>query len=242
MTQKQESEARPRRLLRGLSRRDLLTGLTVGAVTLAAGRAVKAACSLTPYQIDGPFYPTAVQDHDWDLTHVSGRSGRAEGQVIEVTGQVRDAKCKPVPGCVIEVWQANIHGRYDHRLDEPRGRPLDPNFQGYARFATDKDGAYRFVTIIPGSYLAMGDWIRPPHIHFKAHAPFNPSVTTQMYFAGHPLNGKDLLLAPLSLEQRTSLEVAFDTIKADGTRTGNFNLTLAEGWVPPEGLVIPGRG
>ncbi len=73
------------------------------------------------------------------------------------------------------------------------------------------------------------------------HAAFNPSLTTQMYFAGHPLNDKDLLLAPLSPEQRASLEVAFDTMKADGIRTGTFNLTLAEGWVPPEGLVMPGN-
>ena len=47
-----------------------------------------------------------------------------------------------------------------------------------------------------------------------------------MYFAGHPLNGKDLLLAPLSAEHRASLEVAFDTARTDGIRTGTFNLTL----------------
>ena len=228
MTDKEETDGSRRCSARGLSRRSLLIGLTVGAATLAAGRAAKAACSLTPHQIEGPFYPVAVQDQDWDLTHVSGRSGRAEGEVIEVTGRVRDAKCQPVPDCVVEVWQANLHGRYNHPLDEPRGRPLDPNFQGYARFATDKDGAYRFVTIIPGSYLAIGDWIRPPHIHFKAHAAFNPSLTTQMYFAGHPLNDKDRLLAPLSPKQRAVLEVTFDTMRADGIRTGTFNLTLAE--------------
>ncbi len=214
---------------RGLSRRSLLAGLTAGTAVLAAGRMAEAACALTAPQVEGPFYPTVVQDHDWDLTHVSGGSGRAEGEVIEVTGQVRDAQCRPVSGCVIEVWQANIHGRYNHPRDAPRGRPLDPNFQGYARFATDDDGAYRFVTILPGSYPAMVDWIRPPHIHFKARAKFNPPLTTQMYFAGHPLNGKDLLLAPLSEKQRASLEVAFGAARADGVRTGTFNLTLAEG-------------
>ena len=73
------------------------------------------------------------------------------------------------------------------------------------------------------------------------HAAFNPSLTTQIYFAGHPLNDKDLLLTPLSSEQRASLEVAFDTMKADGISSGTFNLTLAEGRVPPEGLVMPGN-
>lgn len=225
-----------------LSRRNILTGMSAGAVLLATGRVAAAACALTPRQMDGPFYPIAVQDQDWDLTRVSGGNGRAQGEVIEVTGQVLDPNCRPLPGCVIEIWQANIHGRYSHPRDEGKGRPLDPNFQGYARLPTGKDGRYRFLTIIPGSYAAMGDWIRPPHIHFKVHAPFNPSVTTQMYFAGHPLNAKDLLLAPLSPAQRASLEVGFDAIKADGVRTGTFNLALGSGWVPPEGVVVPGRG
>ncbi len=216
-------------LARGLSRRSLLAGLTAGTAILASGRMAKAACALTAPQGEGPFYPTIVQDDDWDLTHVSGGSGRAEGEVIEVTGQVRDAQCRPVSGCVIEVWQANIHGRYDHPRDAPGGRPLDPNFQGYARFVTGDDGAYRFVTILPGSYPAMSDWIRPPHIHFKARAASNPPLTTQMYFAGHPLNDKDLLLAPLPAEQRASVEVAFGAAKADGVRTGTFDLILAEG-------------
>ena len=214
------------RPVRCLSRRSLLAGLTAGTAVLAAGRTARGACALTAPQIEGPFFPTVIEDHDWDLTHVSGGSGRAEGEVIEVTGRVRDARCRPVSGCVVEVWQANIHGRYDHPRDESRGRPLDPNFQGYGRVTTGDDGAYRFVTIIPGSYPAMDDWIRPPHIHFKARAASHPPLTTQMYFAGHRLNGKDLLLVPLSAEHRGSLEVAFDTARTDGVRTGTFNLTL----------------
>ena len=225
-----------------LSRRNILTGMIAGAALVATGRAAKAACALTPFQVDGPFYPLAIQDYDWDLTSVSGRTGRAEGEVIEVTGQVLDAKCQPLPGSVLEVWQANVHGRYNHPGDKLTARPLDPNFQGYARIATDKDGRYRFLTIIPGSYPAIGDWVRPRHIHFKVHAPFNPTVTTQMYFAGEPLNDKDLLLAPLPPEQRASLEVSFDTVRADGIRTGVFNPILAEGWTPPEGLVMPSAG
>ena len=224
-----------------LSRRKILTGMTASAALLATSRVATAACALTPPQLDGPFYPMAIQDYDWDLTRVSGGNGRAQGEVIEVTGRVLDATCQPLPGCVIEVWQANVHGRYSHPRDEGKGRSLDPNFQGYARLPTDKDGRYRFLTITPGSYAAMGDWIRPPHIHFTVHAPFNPSVTTQMYFAGDPLNAKDLLLAPLSPAQRASLEVGFDTVKADGIRTGTFNLALGPGWVPPA-AAAPGRG
>ncbi|WP_162913312.1 protocatechuate 3,4-dioxygenase [Rhodospirillaceae bacterium SYSU D60014] len=212
--------------------------MALGAVTLTTGRLAKAACRLTGYQIDGPFYPLALPpEQDADLTNVAGGSGRASGEIIEIIGQVQDGMCRPLPGCIIDVWQADAHGRYAHPLDEPRGRPLDVNFQGYARIATDKDGFYRFLTIKPGSYVAMGDWVRPPHIHIKVHAPFSPSLTTQMYFAGDPLNEKDLLQAALPAEQRARLQVAFDTKRADGVRVGTFNLVLAEGWAPPPELM-----
>lgn len=222
----------------GVSRRVVLAGLGVGAVTLTTARLAKAACISTGYQVDGPFYPLVLPpDQDADLTGVAGGSGRAAGEVIEVIGQVRDVECQPVPGCIIEVWQANAHGRYAHPLDQTRDRPLDANFQGYARIAADKDGSYRFLTIKPGSYVAIGNWVRPPHIHFKVHAPFNPSLTTQMYFAGEPLNEKDLLQAALAAEQRAMLQVAFDTKRADGVRVGTFDIVLAEGWAPPPELL-----
>ena len=213
-----------------VSRRALVATMSFGGVALAAGRLARAACSITGFQIDGPFYPLALPpEQDADLTKLAAGSGRAEGEVLEVSGQVRDAACRPLAGCIIEVWQADTHGRYAHPLDEARGRPLDANFQGYARMATGKDGAYRFLTVKPGSYLAIGDWVRPAHIHFKVHAPFSPSLTTQMYFAGDPLNDKDLLQAPLSPEQRAGLQVAFDQKRADGVRVGRFDITLAEG-------------
>jgi len=222
----------------GVSRRAALVGLGLGAVTLTTGRLAKAACISTGYQIDGPFYPLVLPpEQDADLTDVAGGSGRAVGEVIEVIGQVWDAKCQPVPGCIIEIWQANAQGRYAHPGDEPRGRSLDANFQGYARIAAGNDGSYRFLTIKPGSYVAIGDWVRPPHIHFKVHAPFNPTLTTQMYFAGDSLNEKDLLQAALPAEQRAMLQVAFDTKRADGVRVGTFNLVLAEGWLPAPELL-----
>ena len=68
-----------------LYRRNILTGMIAGAAVVATGRAAKAACALTPSQVAGPFYPQAIQDYDWDLTSVSGGTGRAEGEVIEVT-------------------------------------------------------------------------------------------------------------------------------------------------------------
>ena len=214
---------------RAVGRRRVLAGLTAGAALLATGRAAKAACLPSPPQPEGPFYPVAIGEDDWDLTRLAGGSGRAEGEVIEVTGQILDDGCKPLAASIVEVWQANTHGLYDHPRDRPRGRAFDPNFQGYARLTADRDGRYRFVTIIPGAYPAARDWVRPPHIHFKVHGPAGRSITTQMYFAGHPLNDTDLILARLSPAERRLVEVAFDTKTADGRRRGAFNPVLGAG-------------
>ena len=71
--------------------------------------------------------------------------------------------------------------------------------------------------------------MRPPHIHYKVRTPSGRSVTTQLYFAGDPLNDKDLLLARLSPAERGLVEVAFDTKTADGLRRGTFNPVIGAG-------------
>ncbi len=141
----------------------------------------------------GPFYPVAKPvDQDADLTVIQGKPGKAQGQVIHIKGQVMDLKGQPVPDSLVEIWQANSFGRYTHPSDR-NPAPLDPNFEGYGLFITDRDGRYMFKTIKPASYPAGREWTRPPHIHFQVTTKTNRFVT-QMYFAGEPLNEKDSLL------------------------------------------------
>ncbi len=92
-------------------------------------------------------------------------------------------------GILVEIWQANAAGRYNHDRDN-HDAPLDPNFTGTGRTVTDADGRYQFQTIKPGAY-PWGNhhnaW-RPAHIHFSL---FGPSIltrlVTQMHFPGDPL-------------------------------------------------------
>ena len=229
MTERENPPIAGKALSRALTRRCLLTGITAGAALLVGNRVADAACLLTPAQTEGPFYPVAIGEDDWDLTRVRGGTGRAEGEVIEVLGQVLDARCRPLVGRVVEVWQANAHGVYDHPRDRSRGRPKDPNFQGYARLRTDDNGHYRFLTIVPGAYPATASWTRPPHIHFKVHPPSGRPLTTQVYFSGDPLNAKDHILGRLSPAQRESVMVDFSQRRADGVRRGTFNPVVAVG-------------
>ncbi len=154
----------------------------------------------------GPFYPTIhPTDADADLTWVKGRSARAVGQVIEVSGRVFDVHGNPTPNATLELWQANAAGRYDHPSDISKA-PLDPNFQGYATLRTDAQGAWRIVTIKPGGYDSpIGH--RPPHIHFDLRGPKSRNVA-QLYFPEEAAgNAADTLYKALGTEAGTSVAI-----------------------------------
>ena len=130
-----------------------------------------------------------VTAEDADLTRNAGTGGEALGQRIIVTGRVMDEGGTPVPGALLEVWQANAAGRYIHKRDDWPG-PLDPNFLGIGRCLTTDAGEYRFLTVRPGAY-PWGNhenaW-RPAHIHFSVLAPsWSQRLVTQMYFPDDPL-------------------------------------------------------
>jgi protocatechuate 3,4-dioxygenase beta subunit len=184
-----------------ISRREILTtALAVGgyALTKPIGSIVAQERRLTPQQTLGPYYPVIRPlDQDADLTLVKGRSGRAQGHLIHVTGRVVNLKGEPVRGARIELWQANMRGRYDHPSD-PSNAPLDPNFQGYSVQLADEQGCYHFKTIKPGAYPSIMNpgTMRTPHVHFDVSGKFDRLVT-QMYFPGEPLNDQDTVFRTL---------------------------------------------
>jgi protocatechuate 3,4-dioxygenase, beta subunit len=128
---------------------------------------------------------------DADLT--TRHAGAPLGERIIVTGRVLDSDGRPVPGTLIEIWQANAAGRYAYKIDDHMA-PLDPNFDGTGRCLTDAEGRYRFVTIKPGAYPwgnHRNAW-RPAHIHFSLFGrAFTQRLVTQMYFPGDPLFAHD---------------------------------------------------
>jgi protocatechuate 3,4-dioxygenase beta subunit len=217
--------------IKKLSRRDLL--LLTGAAGIAAAGPHAAGAQTTrrtPSQILGPFYPVHKPlDQDADLTTIAGRSGRAAGQMIEVTGRVINRRSEPVRGARIEIWQANTHGRYTHPSDR-NPAPLDPSFEGYALLTTDAEGRYRFRSIKPGAYPEDSGVMRAPHIHFDVLGRSNRLVT-QMYFAGEPLNDTDRFIQTAGAN-RQRLIVPFEPAKdAPGpdVLVGRWDIVLDEG-------------
>jgi protocatechuate 3,4-dioxygenase beta subunit len=222
-----------------LTRRAVLgagMALPLGAVA-APAMATAGACGLTPRQTTGPFYPVFDQvDKDVDLTKLTGHGGRARGEVIRVTGRVLDEACRPVEGALVDLWQANANGRYSHPAD-PNPAPLDPNFQGWGQAVTDAEGRYAFRTIKPAAYPLrfMGDGtadeeagFRTPHLHFRVSKRGHAELSTQMYFAGEALNGKDGVLRRVPEAERPRVVIAARKGDGDDTPVFEFDLVVAK--------------
>lgn len=154
-------------------------------------------------EITGPrFGPELITgEFDNDLTRQA--EGEPIGERIIVSGTVRDTEGKPLRNTLVEVWQANAAGRYQHRWDRWEA-PLDPNFKGAGRCVTDDEGRYTFTTIKPGPYPwgnHYNAW-RPAHIHFSLLGrAFTQRLVTQMYFPGDPFFPYDPIFNSVRDEQ-----------------------------------------
>jgi protocatechuate 3,4-dioxygenase alpha subunit len=145
----------------------------------------------TPQATLGPFYPGAfaLDSMPNDLSIVGATlSHRPEGQRIRLSGHFLDSNGVGVPSLIVESWQANAHGRYRHPLDES-SRPLDPQFDGFARIRTLDDGSYSLATIKPGARSP-----RAPHLRLTIFASGIDRIVTQIFFEDEPLNTCDPVL------------------------------------------------
>jgi protocatechuate 3,4-dioxygenase alpha subunit len=151
----------------------------------------------TPGQTVGPFFALGLDRPEWsDLTR-----GNPQGERIVIEGQVLDGDGAPVPDALLELWQANAAGRYNHGEDEQTDKPLDPNFLGYGRVATDAQGRFRITTIKPGSVPGRGNALQAPHISVAFFARgLLKQLFTRIYFADEPANAADPLLAAIEDE------------------------------------------
>ena len=191
-----------------------LKGLTLFSVPCFARAMV------TPSQSLGPFYPSKIPlDSDADLTVVSGRDGRATGEITNLYGQVFSTDGEPVPDARIEIWQCDAFSAYHH----PRaGGGIDPYFQGFGQTTTDNRGRYRFKTIKPVAYPG-----RAPHIHFRVLVG-SRELVTQVYVQGDPSNKHDFLLKAVPESARQTLIIPFvkDSALPRGELTAVFNPTI----------------
>lgn len=154
----------------------------------------------TPSQTVGPYLHIGL---DWLDTRDLALSS-IEGEHITIHGRLLDVDGQPVPDGMIELWQANTHGKYAHPADT-RDLPLQEGFSGFGRQPTDAQGEFVFTTIKPGAVPAAdGQW-QAPHILVNVFARgLLRQLITRLYFPGDD-HASDPVMRAIPVARRGTL-------------------------------------
>ncbi len=159
---------------------------------------------VTPTQTVGPFFSPALLREVQNILVTD----KTAGQRIRLEGRVVDGAGDAIPDAMIEIWQANSHGRFNHPRDT-RDLPLDPEFGGWGRSGTDADGLYWFETVKPGPVpydSDAGDRMQAPHLSVTVHARgMLNHAQTRLYFEDEVANATDPVLALVPADRRDTL-------------------------------------
>ncbi len=127
------------------------------------------------------------------------------GERLSIEGRVLDGDGQPVPDGLIEMWQANSHGKYAYP-DDTQAKPLDPGFLGYGRILTDQLGRFRFATIKPGPAPGPDGKPQAPHIAVSVFTRgLMRRLVTRIYFPDEPGNASDFALNLVEPARRSTL-------------------------------------
>lgn len=155
----------------------------------------------TASQTIGPFLHIGL---DWLVTDNLAGPG-VTGERITVEGGIVDGDGKPVADALIEIWQANAHGRYAHPEDT-QDKPLEAGFKGFGRVATDDDGDFRFTTIKPGRVPAPNGGLQAPHLNVTIFMRgMLKQLLARIYFPGEASNADDPVLSSVPAARRETL-------------------------------------
>jgi protocatechuate 3,4-dioxygenase alpha subunit len=169
---------------------------------------------VTPSQTVGPFFVDALSWPEDRYAVPAGTPG-----ALWLRGAVLDGAGEPVPDALVETWQADPDGRFDHP-DDPRGPvpPPVPGFRGFGRCATDAAGRYTIHTVKPGPLPGPQGTVQAPHLDVSVFARgLLVRLVTRIYFADEPAaNAADPVLAALPDDRDRATLLAEPT--ADGYR------------------------
>ncbi|MGQ4807684.1 hypothetical protein NKDENANG_01039 [Candidatus Entotheonellaceae bacterium PAL068K] len=123
----------------------------------------------TPRQTAGPFYTPDTPERTTLI------DPGIRGTQLLIMGKVLTTQCQPIANALLDFWQADANGHYDHEGYILRGHQF-----------TDQDANFRLLTVVPGNYPG-----RTRHLHVKVQVPHGRILTTQLYFPNEPQNRRD---------------------------------------------------
>jgi protocatechuate 3,4-dioxygenase, alpha subunit len=156
----------------------------------------------TPSQTVGPYFRIGLVDK---YSKPGIARPQAKGERVALAILVLDGDGAPVNDALIEIWQADASGKYNHP-DDLQPQVSDPACDGFGRMGTDEDGRCRFETIKPGRVPGAGNASQGPHLNVAVFARgMLKQFYTRIYFSGDPANQQDQVLALVPPERRETL-------------------------------------
>ena len=154
-------------------------------------------------------------------------SAKTKGERIRFEGRIFDGSGALVRDALIEVWQANAAGAYNHPADH-QGKAKDEHFRGFGRAGSNfETGVYFFETIKPG--VVTGRHGRPmaPHLNLWIVARgINIGLNTRAYFSDETqANSADPVLNLVELPERRKTLIAERSMR-DGQVVYTFDIHL----------------
>jgi protocatechuate 3,4-dioxygenase alpha subunit len=155
----------------------------------------------TTSQTVGPYFKIGL---GW-LNQNSVDAENVAGKRVTIQGRVLDGDRVPVPDAILEIWQANSHGRYAHPEDAQE-KPLEAGFTGFGRIPIDETGAFQFVTIKPGPVPGPEGKDQAPHLLISVFMRgLLKRLVTRMYFPDDIRNASDPILNLVDEVRRPTL-------------------------------------
>jgi protocatechuate 3,4-dioxygenase alpha subunit len=146
----------------------------------------------TPSQTAGPYVHIGLIPHQAGFDIFENNFSNVlvgpetQGERIRIEGRIFDGSGSVTKDILVEIWQANAAGRYNHPADRQEDKPLDPSFRGWGRTGTNfETGVYTFETIKPGRVAGRhGRKPMAPHVNiWLAARGINIGLNTRLYFA-----------------------------------------------------------
>ena len=172
----------------------------------------------TSSQTVGPYFRIGLTEK-YSKPCIAGP--QAKGERVKLNIRVLDGDGLPIDDSLIEIWQADASGKYNHP-DDPRPGPSDPACDGFGRMGTDENGCCQFETVRPGCVPGPANSLQAPHLNVAVYSRgLLKQFYTRIYFAGDPANQSDPVLALVPADRRDTLMA-----QPDPTRPGSWRFEV----------------
>ena len=187
----------------------------------------------TPSQTAGPFVHIGLIPRQAGFDIFENNLGaitlgpEIQGERIRIEGRIYDGTGAVIRDALVEIWQADSFGRFNHPVDQAPG-PRDAAFRGWGRTGTDfETGTWSFNTIKPGRVARRhGEGFLAPHILvWIAARGINLGLLTRLYFEDEAVaNAEDPVLRLIEQPERRKTLIAQRVNGAENTYVFDIHL------------------